>query len=119
MTRDILLQVWSQGLCVCIVFFVTLSCFPAIASSIVSVDKGSNDWTGRYNIPSVSLSFYTLIMLQIGLDIRDNFHISSGWSGGAMVLGILPVPGVLLVWIKVGQGPIVLAVGADEFLFFC
>ena len=64
----------------CIVFFVTLSCFPAIASSIVSVDKGSNDWTGRYNIPSVSLSFYTLIVLQIGLDIRDNFHIFPGWS---------------------------------------
>ena len=29
-----------------------------------------------------------------------------------MVLGKLPVPGVLLVWIRVGQGPIALAVGA-------
>ena len=35
-----------------------------------------------------------------------------GWSGGAKVLGKLPVPGVLLTWITVGQGPIVLAVGA-------
>ena len=29
-----------------------------------------------------------------------------------MVLGKLPVPGVLLIWILVGQGPIALAVGA-------
>ena len=29
-----------------------------------------------------------------------------------MVLGKLPVPGVLLIWIRVGQGPSVLAVGA-------
>ena len=30
----------------------------------------------------------------------------------AMVRGKLPVPGVLLVWIIVGQGPTALAVGA-------
>ena len=35
-----------------------------------------------------------------------------GWSGGAMVLGKLPVPGRPTVWIPVGQGPIALAVGA-------
>ena len=36
-----------------------------------------------------------------------------GWSGGAMVLGKLPVPGgVLLIWNRVGQGPTALAVGA-------
>ena len=29
-----------------------------------------------------------------------------------MVLGKLPVPGVLLIWIRVGQGPAALAVGA-------
>ena len=29
------------------------------------------------------------------------------------MLGKLPVPGVLLIWILVGQGPIALAVGAD------
>ena len=29
-----------------------------------------------------------------------------------MVLGKLPVPGVLLIWIIVGQGPTALAVGA-------
>ena len=35
-----------------------------------------------------------------------------GWSGGAMVLGKLPVPGRPTVLIPVGQGPIALAVGA-------
>ena len=33
-----------------------------------------------------------------------------GWCEGAKVRGKLSVPG----WIKVGQGPIALAVGADE-----
>ena len=35
-----------------------------------------------------------------------------GWSGGAMVLGKLPVPGPPTNWIIVGQGSTVLAVGA-------
>ena len=35
-----------------------------------------------------------------------------GWSGGAMVLGKLPVPGCPTIWITVGQGPTVLVVGA-------
>ena len=35
-----------------------------------------------------------------------------GWSGGAMVLGKLPVPAHPTIWISVGQGPLVLAVGA-------
>ena len=38
---------------------------------------------------------------------------ASGWSGGAMVLGKLPVPGRPTIWITVGQEPIALAVGAD------
>ena len=36
-----------------------------------------------------------------------------GWSGGAMVLGKLPVPRRPTIWIIVGQGPTALAVGAD------
>ena len=40
-----------------------------------------------------------------------------GWSGGAMVLGKLPVPGRPTIWIIVGQGPIALAVGAGGGLF--
>ena len=35
-----------------------------------------------------------------------------GWSGGAMVLGKLSVPGRPTIWISVGQGPTALAVGA-------
>ena len=38
---------------------------------------------------------------------------NKGWSGGAMVLGKLPVPGRPTIWIIVGQGPTALAVGAD------
>ena len=34
-----------------------------------------------------------------------------------MVLGKLPVRGVLLIWVIVGQGPIALAVGAGGGLF--
>ena len=41
-----------------------------------------------------------------------NLPGSRGWSGGAMVLGKLPVPGRPTIWVIVGQGPIVLAVGA-------
>ena len=35
-----------------------------------------------------------------------------GWSGGAMLLGKLLVPGRPTIWIAVGQGPTALAVGA-------
>ena len=38
--------------------------------------------------------------------------IKSGWSGGANVLGKLPVLGRPTIWITVGQGPTALAVGA-------
>ena len=40
------------------------------------------------------------------------YKMPVGWSGGAMVLGELPVPGRPTIWMIVGQGPIVLAVGA-------
>ena len=43
---------------------------------------------------------------------NDEFDIWQGWSGGAKVLGKLPVPGRPTIWMIVGQGPIVLAVGA-------
>ena len=34
------------------------------------------------------------------------------WSGGAMALGKLPVPGRPTIWMIVGQRPAALAVGA-------
>ena len=54
-----------------------------------------------------------------GFTVAHSFSLSSahrpdrrGWSGGAMVLGKLPVPGRPTIWITVGQGPTALAVGA-------
>ena len=38
--------------------------------------------------------------------------IKWGWSGDAMVLGKLPVPGRPTIWIIVGKGPTALAIGA-------
>ena len=43
---------------------------------------------------------------------RIHFVICRGWSGGAMVLGKLPVPERPTFLTTVGQGPIALAVGA-------
>ena len=52
---------------------------------------------------------------------EQNDNISNGlniselyprWSGGAMVLGKLPVPGPPTNWIRVEQGPTALVVGA-------
>ena len=44
--------------------------------------------------------------------ISDCLPEREGWSGGAMVLGKLPVPGRPTIRLTVGQGPIALAVGA-------
>ena len=32
-------------------------------------------------------------------------QLAGGWSGGAMALGNLPMPGCPTIWMKVGQGP--------------
>ena len=39
-------------------------------------------------------------------------RVNKGWSGGAMVLGKLPVPGRPTIWVTVGQGHTALAEGA-------
>ena len=44
--------------------------------------------------------------------LRQYSILHWGWSGGAMVLGKLPVPGRPTFRITVGQGPTALAVGA-------
>ena len=46
------------------------------------------------------------------IEESKNVQTTRGWSGGAKVLGKLPVPGRPTFWITVGQGPIALAVGA-------
>ena len=41
--------------------------------------------------------------------VLGNFTLVPGWSGGAIVLGKLPVPGRPTIWMTVGQGPTALA----------
>ena len=49
----------------------------------------------------------------LGIALRNTrVHFLSGWSGGAMAPGNLPVPGRPTIWMVVGQGPAALAVGA-------
>ena len=57
------------------------------------------------HLPDSSLSIHLIISGKTG-------NVPRGWSGGAMVLGKLPVPGRPTLWITVGQGPTALAVGA-------
>ena len=57
-------------------------------------------------------SFLPFRMFIIIYDILSVSIIQCEWSGGAMVLGKLPVPGRPTIWITVGQGPTALAVGA-------
>ena len=44
--------------------------------------------------------------------VYEGFPTYWGWSGDAMVLGKLPVPGRPTILITVGQGPTALAAGA-------
>ena len=57
---------------------------------------------------------YVCIMYMYIFDnsVRCLFPPKRGCSGGAMVLGKLPVPGRPTILITVGQGPTALAVGA-------
>ena len=48
----------------------------------------------------------------VSLQVSYLYDRNWGWSGGAKVLGKLPVPGRPTIWIIVGQGPTALAVGA-------
>ena len=50
--------------------------------------------------------------LSIAMSNTPTYDSNRGWSGGAMVLGKLPVPGRPIIWSIVGQGPTALAVGA-------
>ena len=59
------------------------------------------------------------LLLWLRIYFQQLYFISfGGWSGVAMVLGKLPVPGRPTIWMTVGQGPIVLAVGAGCFGHF-
>ena len=66
-------------------------------------------YVGMYIAPFVCLS---VRLCTCTLVLSQCLPVYMGRSGGATVLGKLPVPGVLLIWIRVGQGPTALAVGA-------
>ena len=60
-----------------------------------------------------------MVRLRATYDIRATWNVGAsevcrGWSGGAMVLGKLPLPGRPTIWMIVGQGPMALAVGAGR-----
>ena len=62
-----------------------------------------------------------MVMLGRSVNLTTLFlDMLLGWSGGAMVLGKLPVPGRPKIWIIVGQGPTAIAIGAggDFWTFF-
>ena len=66
-------------------------------------------------------SFLYYYILSADDDLIEFLMLRLGRSGGAMVLGKLPVPGRPTIWMIVGQGPIALAADADgvvwTFLF--
>ena len=66
----------------------------------------------RENEKSYDRNFKMAAMPIYGKNHSIDFFSRRGWSGGAMVLGKLPVPGRPTIWITVGQGPTALAVGA-------
>ena len=53
-----------------------------------------------------------IVLKQQFRSLIDRLWFLREWSGGAMVLGKLPVPGRPTIWITVGQGPTALVVGA-------
>ena len=63
------------------------------------------NWEKGFKVSSISQQFLKTIII-------GRVWAVLGWSGGAMVLGKLPVPGRPTILITVGQGPIALAVGA-------
>ena len=81
-----------------------IRCEPHV-SKIIGVPKNTDKLT--------TVKF--LLLLSILSNLVKLFILEKGWSGGAMVLGKLPVPGRPTIWISVGQGPTALVVGAGGF----
>ena len=76
-----------------------------------------NSWL--WSMSTIKRSFvapynYALVWKKgnFNLGVRVILLTQGGWSGGAMALGKLPVPGRPTIWITVGQGPTALTVGA-------
>ena len=65
-------------------------------------------YTAQNYLDHLGAALYILLKI----NSVTEYILLRGWSGGAMVLGKLPVPGSPTVLVTVGQGPIALAVGA-------
>ena len=74
--------------------------------------KERKDLGKRIYLPVHFAGRFKIYHLISTLELSHPVHLLRGWSGGAMVLGKLPVPGRPTILIPVEQGPIALAVGA-------
>ena len=70
------------------------------------------DYYFVHKLSTIPLFFQQNNISNTSISLEAFFKFKMGWSGGAMVLGKLPVPGRPTILITVGQGPIALAVGA-------
>ena len=87
--------------------------------SLESPHRGDSNEFTQYTVFNIYENIYEKLILNYPKSAvsecfpRDSRTSSKrGWSGGAMVLGKPPVPGRPTILIRVGQGPIALAVGA-------
>ena len=73
---------------------------------------------GHATIPSLYKRYIAILLHLVFSHISASTSLSfwDGRSGGAMVLGNLPVPGHPTIRMTVGQGPNALAVGAGGFV---
>ena len=80
-------------------------------SSVTSLYAEADEPSLHYTLRREKLSLQYATRLAANPS-NPAFTVTLGWSGGAMVLGQLPVPGRPTILITVGQGHIALAVGA-------
>ena len=84
--------------------------------SLLKRDVHLQNFVHMLTIKMAKASFYikakSLHIYYVHASISKGFGIVRKWSGGAKVLGKLPVPGRPTIWVIVGQGPTALVVGA-------
>ena len=104
-------------------YHITMS----LQSATISTRKLMNIHSDNYfvfqlsHIPSISKAKKCIFTTKM-TNPRHHTHFLPricirGWSGGAMVLGKLPLPGRPTIWMMVGSGPIALAVGVGGGCF--
>ena len=94
--------------------FTSTSCTHFRQLPLLNQQKEKRKYVDR---PCIETRGHVRCATRPGWPIRPHQRLSNifklrGWSGGAMVLDKLPVPGRPIILITVGQGSIALAVGA-------